>query len=122
MPELDAGEFDHVDLDPFGGQIVEQRFQHQLRLVMQEESRVEQVYADNPQGFLLQAIFVVQHADMNDDLAVLIARMRLKFHAHPAVAFVGALKIARRTVSAKAKKAVLSPRDCRSRSRLRPCS
>src|SRR5579863_8280195 len=33
---------------------------------------------------------------MDDDLTVLIARMRLALHAHPAVALIGALKITRR--------------------------
>ena len=61
-----------------------------------EERCVEQVYANNAESFLLQAVLVVQHADVEDNLAVLIPRMRLIFHAHPTVALIGPLKISRR--------------------------
>ena len=52
----------------------------------------------------------VEHAHVDDDLAVLVARMALEPDAHPAVALVAALEAARDTVSAKAKNAVVSPR------------
>src|SRR5882672_142035 len=37
---------------------------------------------------------MIQHANMNDDAAVLIPRMALELYAHPTMAFVGALKVA----------------------------
>ena len=39
---------------------------------------------------------MVQHSDVNNDLAVFVPGVGLVFHTHPAVAFVGALKVARR--------------------------
>ena len=65
-------------------------------LVVETERAVEQVDADDAQGFLLQGVFGVEHPHVQDDLAVLVARMGLKSHAHPAVALVGALEVARR--------------------------
>ena len=96
VAELDAGELDHVDFDAVGAQVVEQRFEHPFRLVMQETGGVEQVHADDPERLLLQTVFVIEHPDVDQDLAVFIARVSLIFDAHPAVALVGALVIARR--------------------------
>ena len=55
VAELDARELDHVDLDALGGQVVEQRFDQLLGLVVHEERAVEQVDADDAQRLLLQA-------------------------------------------------------------------
>ena len=96
MPEFDPRKFDHVDLDALGRQVVEQRLQHHHRLVMMKKRGVQQVDPGNLQRLLLQAVFVVEHAHVQQDLAVFVARVRLEFDAHPAVAFVGAVKIARR--------------------------
>ena len=57
---------------------------------MQKKSGVKKIDADNAQSLLLQDVLVVQHAHMDDDLAVLISRVGLELHAHPAVALVGA--------------------------------
>ena len=96
MPERDARELDHVDLDASGGKVVEQRLNQPLRLVVEEKGAVEQVYAHDAERLLLQRVFGVEHPHVDDDLAVLVARMGLEPHAHPAVTFVGAFEIARR--------------------------
>ena len=57
VAELDAGELDHVDFDAIGGEVVEQRFEHQLRLVVQEKGGVEQIDSDDAQRLLLQTVF-----------------------------------------------------------------
>ena len=95
MAELDAGELDHVDFDALRGEVIEKRFEQQLRLVMQEKRAVEQVDANDAQNLLLKVVFAVQHADVDDDLAVLVARVGLVLYAHPAMAFVGAQVVAR---------------------------
>ena len=55
--------------------------------MMVVERPVHQVHADNAEGFLLQCHLVVQHADMDDHLAVFVAGVSLKLDAHPAVTF-----------------------------------
>src|ERR1700694_3260313 len=62
---------------------------------MQKKRGIEEVDPDNTQRLLLEAIFVVEHTDMDDDLAVVIPWVSLVLHAHPAVALIGALKAAR---------------------------
>ena len=96
VPKLDARKFDHVDLDTVDRQIVDQRLDQALRIVMQEERAVQEVHAHDPERLLLQLIFRVAHAHVNDDLAILIARMGLKLHTDPAVAVVRAGEVARR--------------------------
>ena len=94
-----------------------------FRLVMQEERGIEQVHADDAQRLLLQAVFVIEHAHVDEDLAVFIARMSLIFDAHPAVALVGALIIARRNgIGEGEESGGVAARCRRSRSRLRLCS
>ena len=60
----------------------------------EEKSPVEQIHADNPQGLLLQGVLRVQHPHVQDDLAVLVARILLETDSHPAVTFVGAQVVA----------------------------
>ena len=95
VAKFDALEINEVDLDAAHGQLVEQALHELLRLVVQEKRTIEQIDADDPEGFLLEGSLVVEHPHVEDDLRRLIARMRLKFHAHPAVAFVAALVTAR---------------------------
>ena len=94
VAEFNAGKLDHVDLEALGRKVVQQRFQHQVRLVMQKEGGVKQIDSDDPQGLLLQAVLMIEHANVDDDLAVLIAGVGLELDAHPAVALIGALKVA----------------------------
>jgi hypothetical protein len=61
---------------------------------MQEKCGIEEVDPDDTQCLLLEAIFVVEHSDMDDDLAVVFPWVSLVLHAHPAVALIGALKAA----------------------------
>ena len=89
--ELDAPELDHVDLDPAGGQPIEQALDQRLGLVVLEERTVEQVDADDADGLLLQRRLGVEHPDVEDDLARLVAGMGLELDPHPAVALVAAL-------------------------------
>ena len=103
VPEGDARELDHVDFDAPRAQVVEQRLDELFGFVIETERAVEQVHADDAQGFLLQGVFGVEHPHVHDDLAVLVARMGLKPHAHPAVALVGALEVARRNGVGKRK-------------------
>ena len=93
--ELDALELDHVDLDPAGGQPVEQALDEPLGLVVVEERAVQQVDADDAERLLLQRRLGVEHPHVQDDLAGLVARVRLELHAHPAVALVAAAVAAR---------------------------
>ena len=88
--ELDALHLDHVDLDAPGGQPVEQALDQALGLVVLEERAVQQVHPDDAERLLLQRGLVVEHPDVQDDLARLVARVRLELHAHPAVALVAA--------------------------------
>ena len=94
LPEGDARELDHVDFDAPRGEVVQQRLDELVGLVVEEEGPVEQVHADDPQGLLLQGVLRVEHPHVQDDLAVLVARIGLETHAHPAVAFVGPLVVA----------------------------
>src|ERR1700730_14053535 len=96
MAELDARELDHVDLDSFRGEVVEQRFQQHLRFVMQEKSPVKEIDPHDAQSLLLEIVFPIEYADMNNDLTVLVPRAGLVFDAHPSVGLVGALIIASR--------------------------
>ncbi len=63
---------------------------------MQEKGGVEQIDAHDAQSLLLQVVFTIEHADVDNDLAVVVPRVGLKFYAHPAVALVGALIVAGR--------------------------
>ena len=62
-------ELDHVDLDPPGGQPVEQALDQLLRLVVLEERAVQQVDADDAERLLLQRRLGVEHPHVQDDLA-----------------------------------------------------
>jgi len=95
VPELDAGELDHVDLDALGRQAVEQRLHEELGLVVEEAGAVDQVDADDPERFLLRLLLAVEHVDVDEDLAVGVARMRLKAHPEPAVALARSAEAAR---------------------------
>ena len=89
-PELDTAESDEVDLYPVGAQPIEQALHELLRLVMLEESAMQEIDPDDAEGLLLQRRFHVEHAHVQDDLARFIVRMGLELDAHPAVAFVAA--------------------------------
>src|SRR4029077_2774204 len=96
MAELDSRKLDHVDFDTLRGEVVEQRFEDQLRLVLKEKVGIEQIDSYDAQSLLLQVIFTIEHADMDNDLAVVVPRVSLKFYAHPAMALVSALIVASR--------------------------
>ena len=78
VAELDARQLDHVDLDAIGGEAVEQRLDQQLGLVVEEARAVDEVHADDAERLLLRLLLLVEHADVDDDLAVGVARVRLE--------------------------------------------
>ena len=86
--ELDAPKLDHVDLDPAGGEPVQEALHEGLGLVVLKESPVEQVDTDDSDRLLLQRRLGVEHVDVQNDLARLVAGMRLKLQPHPSVALV----------------------------------
>ena len=61
-----------------------------IGLVVLEERAVQQVDADDAERLLLQRGLDVEHPDVQDDLARLVARVGLELDAHPAVALVAA--------------------------------
>ena len=92
-------------------EVVQQRLDELVGLVVEEKGAVEQVHADNPQGLLLQGVLGVEHPHVQDDLAVLVAGIGLEPHAHPAVAFVGALgSCGRKRCRRRRRRQVVSPR------------
>ena len=104
MPEGNPRELDHVDLDPTTIQSIQQRF-HQLLGFMAEEKRAEdQVDTDDADGLLLGCVVFFHHPHMDNDLAVLVARVRLEADPHPAMAVVGAVIVASRNGIRKGKK------------------
>jgi hypothetical protein len=88
--ELDAAEGDEVDLDASGREPVEQAAHDLLGLLPLEEGGVQEVDADDAERLLLQRGVLVEHPDVDDDLAGLVAGLGLEAHAHPAVALVAA--------------------------------
>jgi hypothetical protein len=92
--ELDAFEFNDIDLDSTHCEFVEEAFNELLRLVMKEEGAVEEIDANDSKSLLLEGGFGIQHANVDKDLAWFVARAGLKFHAHPSMAFVAAFETA----------------------------
>jgi hypothetical protein len=111
VAEFDARELDHVDLEALGGQVVEQRFDELLGLVVQKERTVQQVDTHDAQGFLLQAGFAIEHAHVQDDLAGSSSR-GWAWNLSPIQPWHSAVlrKPLATTVSANTKNAVVSPR------------
>ncbi len=87
--EIRPGELDDVHLDALDRQAVEQRADELFRVLVQVERAVDEVDADDAQRLLLLDVFLIQHADVDDDLVRLGARVRLVADAQPAVALGG---------------------------------
>lgn len=90
VPEFNSREFDHIDFDSFGAQVIEQRFDQLFRVMEEEAGSIDEVDADHAEGFLLGLIFMIKHTDMNDNLAGFIAGVGLELDPHPAMAFSAA--------------------------------
>src|SRR5450755_163459 len=60
------------------------------------ESAVEKIHSDNAERFLLIDIRLIEHSDVDDNLARFAARLLLKTHAQPTVRFVVLLEAASR--------------------------
>ena len=68
------------------------------------ESAVKKIHSDNAERFLLIDIRLIEHPDVDDNLARFAARLLLKTHAQPAVRFVVLLEAASRDGVGKDKK------------------
>jgi hypothetical protein len=66
-----------------------------LRFVVEEESAVKQIDADDADRLLLQGGLDVEHTDVQDDLARIVAGVGLELEPHPAVALVVPFEAAR---------------------------
>src|SRR5690242_11532588 len=76
-----------------------------LRLI---KRRMEQIHTDDTERFLLLCISLIQHANVNDDLAWLATRLSLKSDTEPSVRLVMLLKAAGRYRVGKNKKSALA--------------
>src|SRR6266699_667934 len=63
---------------------------------MQEKSAVEEIDSHDAQSLLLEIVFLIEHSDVDNDLAVFVPRASLVFDAHPSVALVCTLIVASR--------------------------
>ena len=61
---------------------------------MVEGRAVDEIHAGNAEGFLLEKIFGIQHADMEDDVAEFCTGGVLETEAHPAMGFIVAAEAA----------------------------
>jgi hypothetical protein len=95
MTEFDSREFDHVDFNAVRCQVVEQGAQKVVGRMVQHAGSKHQDHAHHTQRFLLKSICLIEHANVDDDLAAFVAWMGWEFNAQPAVAFVGAMKVSR---------------------------
>ena len=93
--ELDAAELDHVDLDAAGGQPVQQALDQPSGSWCSKKAPYSRFTPTMPSASCCSAGLHVQHPDVHDDLARLVAGLGLELHAHPAVALVAALVAAR---------------------------
>ena len=76
--ELDAAELDHVDLDAAGGQASSRLSISRSGSWCWKNAAVQQVDADDAERLLLERRPRVEHADVDDDLARLVARVGLE--------------------------------------------
>lgn len=93
VAEFDAREFDHVDFDTFGGEVIEKGFEEFVGVVMKHAGAVDEVDSDNPKSVLLESIGVVEHAHVDDDLAAFVAGVSLEADTQPAMTLVRAVII-----------------------------
>ena len=91
VPKLDARKLDHVDFDALDAQLVEKRFHQLIGPVVKKEGPVKQVHANDTEGLLLRLVLAIEHAHVEDDLAVFVPGMGLELHADPAMALIIAL-------------------------------
>ena len=89
--ECRAVEPDHVDLNPLGGQLVQERKDQRFRFAEEQHRPVDEVDPDDAQRLLLLHVLRVEHAQVQNDLGRLGLGLVLKADAHPAVRLVVAL-------------------------------
>ena len=87
---------DHVNVDAARGEVIEQRFHNRFGRRVQKKCAVNKVDANDAQGFLLLDVARIEHTNVHHNFAGFAVRLGLKTHAHPAMTFVAAFKIARR--------------------------
>ncbi len=76
--EFRARELDEVDLDALGAQPIEEGLDQPIRIVIEVLRPVDEIEPNDTQRFLLQGVLDIEHAHMNDDLAAVGHRPRLK--------------------------------------------
>ena len=86
--EAGAGEFNHVDLDALGSEAVDKRCDEGA-LAVEIKGGVNEIDADDAEGLLLLVIFLIEHANVDEDLGGLGAGLGLEANAHPTVGFAG---------------------------------
>ena len=123
VAELDARELDHVDLDALGREVVEQRLDQLLGLVVEEERAVDA--GSRRRCRAPPAAPPSRVSSMRTWMMIWLSSSRgcdwKRMPIQPWHSLVP-LKPRAETVSAKAKNAVVLPRRSRSRSRFRSCS
>jgi hypothetical protein len=83
-----AGKFNHVHFDALAGQAVKQRTDEFLRFDVLVKYGVDEVHADDADGFLLARRFPIEQPHMDDHGGGrFAARDGLKFNAEPALTF-----------------------------------
>ena len=99
-----ASELEHIHLDAGGREIIEEGSDELARVRVVIERPVDGIDADNTEGLLLQNIFFVPHAHVQDDVAGRATGRGLKTNTQPAVGLVRALEISRRDCVGENKK------------------
>ena len=102
-----SAEADHVHLDTFRREVIEQAADQLFRRAMETEGAVDEIDPDNSDRFLLRDVLRVEHADMNDDLIDAPAGHRLETDTHPTMRFVVTVEAARRHGVGKNEKGLL---------------
>ena len=110
--KIRAVEADHVHLDAFRREVVEQAADQLFRFPMEAEGPVDQIDPHNSDCFLLRGILRVEHADVDDDLVDPPAGDRLEADTHPAVRFVVPVEAARRHGVGKNEKCLFRAHLC----------
>ena len=100
-------ETDHVDLNAFRREVVEQAADEFFRFAMQPERTVDEVDPDDAERFLLGDVFRIEHADVDDNFADWPTRIRLEPDPHPSVRLAVTLVAARRNGVGKNEKCFL---------------
>ena len=92
LGEERSGEVNHVNFDATLSQTVGQGPDKAIWILGQIEGAIEQIDANNTERLLLKDILLVQHSNVQDDIAGRPFGLGLESNSHPAVTFVGSFK------------------------------